>query len=210
MGEDPENLKETDPERYWEQRYQAVSAQTSGKPGTALRRFVEPLEPGHALELGCGKGDDAVWLAKAGWTVVAVDISSTALDYAAANAETSGARDHITFEQHHLAESFPEGRFDLVVASFLPAQPRGEIFRRAGEAVTPGGHLLIIEHASRVPWSSAPADTRFPSPEETLADIGLDDTAWGRAYVGEIERQVKNQDGKEVAVSDGIVFLKRR
>ncbi len=210
MSEDPENLKETDPERYWEGRYQAASPKTSGKPGIALQRFAEPLKPGQALELGCGKGDDAVWLAQAGWAVVAVDISSTALGYAAANAESTGVKDCITFEQHHLSESFPEGRFDLVVASFLPAQPREEIFRRAAAAVAPGGHLLIIDHASRVPWSSAPPDTEFPTPEETLATLNLNDEDWERSYVGEIKREVTDQDGKEVTVRDGIIFLERR
>ena len=209
MDKTPENLKETDPERYWEQRYQAASPYTNGKPGTALRRFVESLTPGRALELGCGKGDDAVWLAKAGWAVVGADISSTALGYAAANAESAGVKDRIAFEQHHLSESFPEGGFDLVVASFLPAQPRADIFRRAANAVAPRGHLLIIDHASRVPWSSAPPDTKFPTAEETLASIDLDDEAWTRSYVGSLDRTVVDHDGKEVVVSDAVIFLQR-
>jgi len=210
LGEESENLKETDPKRYWEERYQSASPRTSGKPGTALQLFAEPLKPGSALELGCGKGDDAVWLAKSGWSVLAVDISSIALGYAATNAGSAGVKDRIKFEQHHLSESFPAGRFDLVVASFLPAQPREEIFRRAAEAVAPGGHLLIIDHASRVPWSSAPPDTQFPTPEETLATINLDNKDWERGEVGELERQVTDQDGKKVTVRDGIIFLKRR
>lgn len=209
MSEEPESLKETDPERYWEERYRDASPHTSGKPGKALQRFVEALNPGRALELGCGKGDDAVWLAKASWSVVAVDISSIALGYATTNADRAGVAEHITFEQHHLSQSFPEGRFDLVVASFLPAQPREDVFRRAAGAVAPGGHLLIIDHASRVPWSSAPPDTTFPTPEETLAGISLDDEDWKHDYVGEIERQVGDQDGNEVTVRDGIIFLER-
>ena len=142
--------------------------------------------------------------------MVAVDISSTALGYAAANAGRSGVKENIAFEQHELSQSFPEGRFDLVVASFLPAQPRGDIFKRAAEAVAAGGHLLIIDHASRVPWSSAPPDTTFPTPEETLATIALDNEDWIRSYVGEIERIATDRDGSEVTVRDGVIFLERR
>lgn len=209
MSEDAQSLKETDPQRYWEERYRDASPQTSGKPGKALEQFAGPLEPAHALELGCGKGDDSVWLANKGWTVVAVDISSIALGYAAANAERAGVTSRITFEQHQLPQSLPEGRFDLVVASFLPAQPREDVFRRAAGAVAPGGHLLIIDHASRVPWSSAPPDTTFPTPEETLAGISLDEKDWKRGYVGELERRVEDRDGNDVTVRDGIVFLER-
>src|SRR5690606_25807973 len=118
MSDNFEEMR-ADPEQFWEARYRAASLQTSGRPGTALRRFAEPLTPGHALELGCGKGDDAVWLARQGWSVTAVEISRTALDYVAANAERAGVSDRITLEQHDLSRSFPEGQFDLVTASFL-------------------------------------------------------------------------------------------
>lgn len=204
------DLKDNDPERYWEERYQNSSPETSSTPGTALERFAAPLKAGRALELGCAKGDDAVWLAKSGWTVLAADISSTALDYAAGNAGRAGVHDRITFEQHKLPQTFPEGRFDLVVASFLSAQPRADVFRRATDTTVRGGHLLIIDHASRVPWSTAPADPKFPSAEENLTALALDKKTWARNFVGELERKVRDRDGSVVRVRDSIIFLQRQ
>lgn len=204
-----EDSKEISPEQYWEERYRRASPQTSGKPGEALRRFAEPLKPGRALELGCGKGDDAVWLAKSGWMVVAVEISATALSYAAANAERAGVKDRVTLEQHDLSRTFPDGHFDLVAASFLAAEPRENVFRRGAAAVAPRGHLLIIDHAARLPWSSAPPDRKFLTAEETLADIGLGDNSWTPNHVGTIERQATDPGGNEVTVRDNVIFLRR-
>ena len=55
---------------------------TSGVPSKILEQFTEILAPGQALDLGCAKGDDVVWLAKQGWQVLGVDISKAALDIA--------------------------------------------------------------------------------------------------------------------------------
>lgn len=198
-----------DAERYWEDRYKAGSPKTSGRPGVALRQFAEPLTPGRALELGCGKGDDAVWLAGQGWSVVAVEISQTALDYAAANAERAGVADRITFQRHDLGQSFPEGEFDLVTANFLAAFPRDAVFQRAAAAVAPGGHLLIIDHASRLPWSAAPPSRQFPTVEETLATLALEEGDWTRIYSDILERQATGPDGETAMVRDTVIFLKR-
>ena len=168
-------------ETIWNDIYAKGPQTSSGKPGLALSQFAGPLRPGTALELGCARGDDAVWLARQGWDVTAIDVSSVALDIAARNAEAAGVADRIRFEARDLALSFPEGRFDLVTASFLHSPqdwPRGEVLARAAAAVAPGGHLLIVEHASRAPWSWSPENTRFPTAEDTLASMQLDPDHW--------------------------------
>src|SRR5690606_41029397 len=104
MNDGPEDMR-ADPERFWEERYKAASPHTTGRPGTALRRFTDPLLPGSALELGCGKGDDAVWLARQGSLVTAVDISRTALEYVAVNAERAGVSERMTLQRHDLSSS---------------------------------------------------------------------------------------------------------
>ncbi|WEX07687.1 class I SAM-dependent methyltransferase [Chelativorans sp. AA-79] len=212
MSKGIEDMQGTDAERFWEERYRGSSPGSSGKPGMALQQCAQPLMPGRALELGCARGDDAVWLARQGWTVVAVDISSTALGYAAANARRAGVEDRITFEQHDLSESFPQGQFGLVTASFLQspvAFPRAAVLRRAAGAVAPGGHLLIVEHASRSPWSSAPPDMHFPDAEASLASLALSDRDWARLRVDTVERQATGPNGQTAMVRDNVIFLGR-
>lgn len=155
-------------ETIWNDIYAKGPQTSSGQPGLALSQFVTPLRPGRALELGCARGDDAVWLARQGWHMTAVDVSSVALGIAARNAEAAGVADRIRFEAHDLALSFPEGSFDLVTASFLHSPqdwPRGAVLARAAQAVAPGGHILIVEHAARASWSWSPENTRFPKHE---------------------------------------------
>lgn len=197
----------TDPARFWEERYASASPETSGQPGAALRLLVEPLEPGRALELGCGRGDDAVWLAGRGWSVLAVEISPTALECTRQNAKRAGVSDRVVLEQHDLTQSFPEGRFDLVVASFLAVFPREGVLRRAAEAVRPGGHLLLIDHGSRAPWSWGDHD--FPTPEEALETLRLDERDWHRIRVGTLERRATGPGGQQATVLDNLLLLKR-
>ena len=96
------------------------SGRWSGKPNASLVEEVAELEPGTALDLGCGQGGDAIWLAAQGWTVTATDISQTALDIAARHAAEAGVS--VTWERHDLADSQPAGRFDLVTTSFLHSE----------------------------------------------------------------------------------------
>ena len=85
-------------ETIWNDIYSKGPQTSSGKPGLALSQFVGPLRVGTALELGCARGDDAVWLARQGWHVTAVDVSYVALDIASRNALAAGVLDRTTKE----------------------------------------------------------------------------------------------------------------
>ncbi len=199
-------------EEVWEGIYRRTSPSSSGKPGFALERFAESLAPGAALELGCAKGDDAVWLASRGWRVVAVDISSTALAYAKDNARRQGVESQVAFEQYDLAQSFPNGSFDLVTASFLHSPvdwPRAEVLRKAADAVAWGGHLLIVEHGSRAPWSWADPDVTYPSAKETFDSLELDEMSWSSEFIAAVPRTATGPEGEEAVVVDNVIFLKR-
>lgn len=199
-------------ETIWNDIYAKGPQTSSGKPGLALSQFAGPLRPGTALELGCARGDDAVWLARQGWQVTAVDVSSVALGIAARNADAAGVPDRIRFEAHDLARSFPEGRFDLVAASFLHSPqdwPRAEVLARAAAAVVPGGHILIVEHASRAPWSWSPENTHFPTPEDTLAAMQLASGDWSYRSVCPITRTASGPEGQNATVTDNVLFLQR-
>jgi 2-polyprenyl-3-methyl-5-hydroxy-6-metoxy-1,4-benzoquinol methylase len=106
-------------ERFWEDHYRRRGRVWSGRPNPVLVDVVGSLPPGTALDLGCGEGGDAIWLAQQGWSVRAVDVSATALDRASADAATAGVADRIDFQRHDLALTFPSGAFDLVSAQYL-------------------------------------------------------------------------------------------
>jgi len=76
-------------EEFWEARYAGGSPESSGRPSGALVRFVADRRPGRAVDVGCARGDDVVWLAKRGWTATGVHVSETVLGYARANAASA-------------------------------------------------------------------------------------------------------------------------
>lgn len=200
-------------EAFWEDRYSDASAETSGRPSTVLVRYAEARKPGRALELGCGKGDDAVWLARRGWTVTAVDVSATVLGIARANAERAGVAGRITFARHDLSQSFPEGEFDMVCAMFLESPVefgRANALRRAASAILPGGLLLVATHGSAPPWRSGNPDHVFVTADEVLAGIALDLSGWNTIQVGPVTRQSTGPEGQTADVIDHLVILERR
>lgn len=76
----------------WDARYsERGGARWSGRPNGRLLAEVASLPPGRALDVGCGEGADAIWLARNGWTVIAADISEVAVTRAREAAELAGA-----------------------------------------------------------------------------------------------------------------------
>ncbi len=137
-------------ETFWNERYGNHGNIWSGHPNPQLLAETAGLPPGTALDVGCGEGADSVWLASRGWHVTGVDISSVALERAAAHSATLDLSGSVTFEHHDLLGWTPEpGSFDLVSAQFmhLPKPDRDPLFARLADAVAPGGTLLIVGHA---------------------------------------------------------------
>lgn len=197
---------ETGTERFWEDHYNRRERVWSGRPNPVLVDVVERLPPGVALDLGCGEGGDAIWLARRGWQVRSVDVSATALDRAAADAATAGVADRIDFQRHDLAVAFPTGAFDLVSAQYLHSPiefPRIRVLRQAAGAVRPGGLLLIVDHASVGPGSWA-------HPEETLDSLGLGPDAWHTETLEARKREHTDPDGQVTTCTDNIIAVRRR
>lgn len=206
-------LEESSSEAFWERHYKGASPKSSGRPSAVLTKFVAQRRPQRALDLGCAKGDDAVWLAGQGWQVTAVDVSETALDYARRNAEAAGVEDRVTLAKHDLNHSFPAGQFELVSAVFLESPvdfPRVEVLRRAAEAVAPKGLLIVASHGSIAPWSWADPDTVFPTAEENLKDLDLEMSDWKEVFVGPSLRQATGPGGQTARVTDILLILERR
>jgi SAM-dependent methyltransferase len=157
---------------FWDQRYTEKPALWSGQPNAVLVGEASGMQPGRVLDVGCGEGADAVWLAEQGWDVTALEVSRVALDRAARQAEQRGVA--VRWLHSGLVEAaLPPASFDLVSAQY-PALLRTGTNAAEGallNAVAPGGVLLMVHHP-------------LPTPEEAqkhgvdLRDyVGLKDVA---------------------------------
>lgn len=132
----------------WDARYgEGDGDMWSGQPNGRLVAEVADLPAGRALDVGCGEGADAIWLARQGWTVTAIDVSDLAVSRAREAAERTGVTvDWISGDV--LRTPLPAGAFDLVSLQY-PALPKaaGEAaVRTLLDAVRPGGVLLAVYH----------------------------------------------------------------
>ena len=132
----------------WDTRYsERDGAKWSGRPNGRLQAEVASLTPGRALDVGSGEGADAIWLARSGWTVTAIEISEVAVIRAREAAERAGAVVEWVCGDA-LRTAFPARSFDLVSMQY-PALPKaaGEAaVRELLETVRPGGLLLAVYH----------------------------------------------------------------
>jgi SAM-dependent methyltransferase len=204
----------TEAQEFWDQRYGERERIWSGRVNVRLAEVVEPLKPGRALDLGCGEGGDAIWLAEHGWSVVASDVSATALQRAAQEARDRNLLERIDFQQHDLSESLPDGEFDLVSAQFLHSPielDRPGVLRRAADAVANGGLLVIVDHAAPPPWASRlNHDHEFPSAKEVVDGLKLDDSEWTRLRMEAVGREATGPDGESGTLLDNVIVLRRR
>lgn len=197
-------------EDYWDERYRGAQRVWSGNPNPQLVAEVASRPPGRALDVGCGEGADAIWLASRGWEVVGADISGVALERAAQHARDSdpAAAARIEWRQVDLLAQPPEpGCFDLVSAQFmqLPPPERTQLFTALAAAVRPGGMLLVVGHhpsdlATGVP--RPPLPERFYSPDEIAGLLG---SSWTINVCEARPRPATTPDGTEVTVHDTVV-----
>ena len=160
----------------WDRRYTERDQLWSGQPNGALVTEVAGMTPGRVLDVGCGEGADAVWLARQGWDVTALEASGVALGRAAGHADDAGVE--VRWVHAGLAEAeLAPGSFDLVSAQYpaLLRTPDASAERALLAAVALGGVLLVVHHAgmeSRPTDESGfdPADYVWPSMIAALLD----------------------------------------
>ncbi|GII82242.1 methyltransferase [Sphaerisporangium siamense] len=206
-------MSTTDAVTFWDDVYAARPAATDPRPNARLTETVAGLAPGHALDLGCGDGGDALWLARQGWHVTAVDVSAVAVERLAALARSHDLADHVVTVRHDLRESFPQGRFDLVTAHYLHTPldlDRASVLRAAAHVLRPGGRLLIVDHGSAAPWSwNQDPGTRYPGPLEVAAGLDLDAATWTVERADAPRRIATGPGGRTAEVTDHVLLIRR-
>ncbi|HET9090273.1 MAG TPA: methyltransferase domain-containing protein [Acidimicrobiales bacterium] len=185
----------------WDERYRTNP--WPAEPDPELVELVTPLAPGTALDLGCGTGRNALWLAVRGWRVIGVDSSSVGLEIAEARArEQSLAADWVLAD---LMTYSPQAPVDLVVMANIHPAPheRAELFTRVAAAVAPGGHLYVIGHHVEALGAAGPPDPARLYTEDTLRDafVGL--------RVEQLARIDRPAEGEGPAVVDVVLWARR-
>jgi SAM-dependent methyltransferase len=142
-----QDLRASTPAAEWDARYLERQAMWSGRPNGRLVAEVADLAPGRALDVGCGEGADAIWLARQGWTVTAIELSSVAVS----RAREAAVREGVTVTWlcgDALETPLPAASFDFVSMQY-PALPKTAGLTgvpRLLETLRPGGLLLAIYH----------------------------------------------------------------
>jgi SAM-dependent methyltransferase len=194
----------------WDQRYGGHELVWTSQANRFLVMEAEGLRPGRALDLACGEGRNAVWLAERGWEVTGVDFSGVGLQKAEKLAESRGvSADWIAAD---LLDYHPQPRaFDLVLIFYLQiAEPeRTQILRTAAEAVAPGRVLLLVGHDSSnlEQGHGGPQDpARLYSAADVVSDLASTDLVIERAE--RVERPVETPEGERIAL-DALVRARR-
>jgi SAM-dependent methyltransferase len=131
----------------WDEKWRERGTEARTEPSRFLVEELSGVPAGRALDLACGAGRNAIWLAERGWRVTGVDYSEVALAEARRRA-TERAVD-VDWILADLTEwSPPLGGFDLVCVLYLqlPAGERRLVLGRAAEALAPGGTILVVGH----------------------------------------------------------------
>jgi SAM-dependent methyltransferase len=184
----------------WNERYAQKELVWTAEPNRRFAAEVDGLEPVRALDLACGEGRNAVWLAERGWRVTGVDFSDVALEKAARLAAGRGVE--VNWVVADVVDLEPEpGAFDLVAVLYLqlPREALLQAMRTAAVAVAPGGTLLVLGHdtTNLTDGHGGPKDASVLYTAEDLVPA-LGDLVVERAEA--VERTVPLEDGEAVAI----------
>ena len=190
----------------WDRRYAAVENLWAVKPNRFLVAEAEELAPGRALDLACGEGQNAVWLASLGWKVTGVDYSEVAIAKAKARAERDGV--DVDFVCTDLTAYEPEpDAFDLVLVLYLhiPSGERRVVLARAAGALAPGGSFVFVGHdlTNLTEGVGGPSDPDLLcTPDEIASELpGLE--------IEKAERVLRDVAGEDRDAIDALVRARR-
>lgn len=163
----------------WDERYSASELVWSAAPNQFVVAELADLKPGRALDVACGEGRNALWLADRGWHVTAVDFSRAGLDKGRAiQARLEGGSDlNIAWVRADVLEhDFGSGGFDLAVVAYLQVteDERRTVVRRTFESLAEGGTFFLVAHDSTnlSEGTGGPQDPAvLCTAEDVLADL---------------------------------------
>jgi SAM-dependent methyltransferase len=184
----------------WDRRYATSELIWTAEPNRFLVEEISGLVPGRALDVAAGEGRNAVWLARQGWEVTAVDFSQVGLDKARQLADRAGVSIDLVCADATVPIT---GEFDLAVILYLhlPPDERNRAYRNAANTVAPGGTLLIVGHdtANLAHGFGGPQD---PAVLFTAAEVvdDLDGTGLAIRRAESVHRRVATDDGVRIAI----------
>ena len=192
----------------WDERYGAGELVWGAGPNRFLVDEVTDLRPGTALDVACGEGRNAIWLASIGWQVVGVDFSAVGLDKARQLAKQRGVR--VDWVQADLTTWEPPSGYDLVEVMYLhlPEDLRHNVLARMARSVASGGTMLVVAH------DLTNLSEGFGGPQDAAVLYGPDDVVGDLETVLTIERAervsrpVTTPEGEAVAI-DVLVRARR-
>ncbi len=188
----------------WDERYRTADFVWRTQPNQFLPPEVADLEPGRALDLACGEGRNAVWLATQGWEATGVDFSEVGIAKGAQLAESNDVS--VSWICADATTWTPDQEYDLVVVFYLqvPGQQRSDAFGAAARSLAPGGTLLIVGHdlVNLSEGVGGPQDAAvLYTPDDVRGDLtrsGVEGLVIERAE--RIERSVETDSGKRTAI----------
>lgn len=138
----------------WDERYADSELVWGLEPNRFVRAQCERLPVGRAIDLACGEGRNALWLARMGWKALGVDYSAVAIERARqlTERERPSTAVRLTWQVADVTtEPVKPGGYDLALISYLhlPPEQITAVFRNAGHALAPRGHLVIVGHDRR-------------------------------------------------------------
>ncbi len=177
----------------WDARYAASDQVWSLTPNQFVAAELADLAPGRALDVACGEGRNALWLARRGWSVTGLDFSAVALERAAGLADDL---DVTWVVGDALQADLPE--VDLVVLAYLqlPPEQRGAVVRRTFGALADGGTFLLVAHDSTnlAEGTGGPQDPAvLYTAEDVLAD--LDGQRFRVVHAARVAREIPGTPG---------------
>ncbi|WP_427128957.1 class I SAM-dependent methyltransferase [Pseudarthrobacter sp. S9] len=197
----------------WDERYRRRPRVWSGRPNPQLIAEASELPPGTALDLGCGEGADAIWLAGRGWAVTALDVSAVALERAAAHAQEAGQGANIEWVRQDLAGWVPDQPFDLVTAQFLHStqMPWQQALQLAAAAVRTGGTLLVVGHHpdSLPPWGTHNTPEKYFTAEDLARELQIEGPEWRLDVLDSRHRSAVGPDGEAASLTDAVLRATR-